>query len=334
MFKCSVITANQFKKYPDVRKWVHFQDANMATQLSSQLDCQCSFMCQTSAELCKQKFDAVCSKNKGIKRYLSLKMLFLCRLCAKCIDATEQTTKVSELQLKLSTCCGWNPAENEDQMPQKACSCCVAQLQTSWSFAESVWAAEKQLYKLASESIQPNEILELHEDIKIEETEAKPDISSNLILDDPDESFDDDGVFGEPIGYSDAESMHSSKSQTQATIKKRVRKKRTKKDPFIAALDPEDCLAGGLISSNGLQKLEKLFPLMKTVSWNECKYKCDKCDRNFLGPNNFYAHIRSIHLDEVKTIDVLCIYCNSTHRREYALNRHIASEHFLHLKYR
>lgn len=258
-------------------------------------------------------------------------MFSLCRLCAKSMDTTESTTNIMELQSKLLMCCGWNSTNNEDQMPQKACNSCVRQLNKSWSFAESVWATEKKLLKLVSESIQP-ENFESSESIKIEQIEAKPDVSA-IALDELNESFDDD-VFGEPFEYSDDESVHSDKSQTKETVKKVNRRKRTKTDPFIAALSPEDLLEGGLISPNGLAKVEQLFPLMKTVSWDECKYKCFKCDKQFLGPNNFYSHIRSIHMDEVKTIDVTCVYCNTTHRREYALNRHIASEHFHHLKFR
>lgn len=264
-------------------------------------------------------------------------MFSLCRLCARCMDTTEPFTNIDQVKLMLSTCCGWKPVDDENQMPQNACNLCIDQLNRSWEFAEAVAVAERQLLKLVNESAEPDLVVPIlpDEQIKEESPEETQDIEPavDVPIDEKSEFFDDD-VFGEPFDYSDAESLHSIESENPVRPKNPAKRSRRRKDPFVEALSPEDKLEGGLISPNGIAKLEKLFPLMKTVTWDDCKYKCIKCDKHFVGPNNFYTHIRSIHLDEVKTIKVLCCYCNTKHRREYALNRHISTEHFAHLKFR
>lgn len=103
-------------------------------------------------------------------------------------------------------------------------------------------------------------------------------------------------------------------------------------DPFLAALSDDDRLNDGKINENGVKKLEKLFPAMKTMTWIECQYKCKKCNQTFKSSANYFAHNRSYHLEETKSMDYFCFYCNSKHRREYTLNRHIAETHFSHLK--
>lgn len=146
--------------------------------------------------------------------------------------------------------------------------------------------------------------------------------------------FDDDCIFGEPIDYSnDDDSSNSDDQQTEST-KKVKKRRRLINDPFLSALAPEDCLREGSISTNGIRKLEKLNPEMKSMTWNDIEYKCDKCNRTFKGITPFYTHIRSIHIEEVLSIKVPCVYCDTKYRREFALNRHIATEHFGHLKYR
>lgn len=303
-------------------------------------------------------------------------MISLCRLCSRYMDATERKTEVAKLELKLSLCCGWKRSHNELQMPQKACSACVDQLQASWTFAESVWAADAHLNKLLSDPIDDVEISEVvaneiefvaddeYEDVKLEIEEADPKLTSNCVvvleelkpnikindnnthidddaiaaddINDSQDNYDgaDDTIFDEPATFSDAESTHSDINEQKEKKKINSEKMQVLKDPFLSGLSPEDCLEGGLISANGVAKLEKLNPDMKTISWSNCQYKCDKCDKMFTGSHNFYAHIRSIHIDEVISINVSCFYCNATHRREYALNKHIASAHHPHLKYR
>lgn len=294
-------------------------------------------------------------------------MFSLCRLCAACTDPIELITEISELESKLVHCFGWQRSEKELEMPKRACNSCVDRLHRSYDFVECMLTAEKQLNKLLSEQIQtvtdeflPQTIEIKLEDIKnrvtivpeepieLESFEGFDNVNANNSNDDYkydameyDDDDDNGGIFGEPIDYSDvddddADDKNDSSIQTltKKVPKKRVRKRKRRSEPFLDALDIEDRLENGQISSNGVRKLEKLFPDMKTMSWADCQYKCEKCERTFTGSINFYAHIRSSHIKDVLSIVVPCFYCNSKHRREFQLNRHIATEHFAHLKFR
>lgn len=262
-------------------------------------------------------------------------MLKLCRLCAKCTEPTDLTTNISDVESKLTICCGWKPLEYEIQMPNKACKLCVDKLQMCWDFVESVWAAEKQLNKLLSEVRANTEVEtksgEIIDSVKCELEEVKYSSDEHEA---DDNGFDDESIFGEPIDYSNDDDSCHTNDQPMESPKKLRKRKRAKNDPFPSELAPEDCLKGGLISTSGIMKLEKLYPEMKSMTWNDVEYKCDKCNRTFKGINQFYTHIRSIHIEEVVSIKVPCVYCNTKYRREFALNRHIATEHFQHLKYR
>lgn len=291
-------------------------------------------------------------------------MLSLCRLCAVCTDPIELITEISELEPKLVHCFGWRKSEKEIEMPKKACNICVDRLQMSYDFVECLLTAEKQLNKLLSEQIQTStdEFISPTVEIKGEDERKRlvdapvPVDSEKLgrcLVDDDDsddekniyenrnndviefdddtkhEDDSDDAIFGEPI-----ETECSNKNSTKKVSKKHKKKRQPASDAFLDALDAEDRLDSGLISTNGVKKLEKLFPDMKTVSWDDCQYKCENCDRIFKGSTEFYSHIRSIHIEEVLSIVVPCFYCDSKHRREYTLNRHMATEHFIHLKHR
>lgn len=292
-------------------------------------------------------------------------MFSLCRLCAACTDPIELITEVTELEPKLVHCFGWRRSEKEMEMPKKACNLCADRVQRTYDFVECMLMAEKQLNKLLSEQFQTDveEFLPQTIEIKLEDIKKRVtnvpesdeleligecnlnDVNKNDATKYDDEDADgDDGIFGEPIDYSNddddesgangGENDNKNKNLPKKVVKRRSRKKTPTSEPLLDALDTEDRLANGQISANGVQKLEKLFPSMKTVSWDDCKYKCDKCDRSFVGSINFYSHIRSVHMEEVLTIVVPCFYCDSKHRREFQLNRHIATEHFPHLKFR
>lgn len=265
-------------------------------------------------------------------------MFCLCRLCAKYTEPMELIIDVSELESKLSVCCGWKPSVNEEQFPQKACNSCVDQLQRNWTFAESVLAAEEQLIKLISELSQAD-ASEPCERISSLTVKQEPEICL-IDLEEFDQNFDttifDCPVIESDCVRSDAESLHSSKStkKRKKSLKRTPQRRRPKSEPFLAALIEKDCISDGTISADGVAKLEKLFPEMRTMTWSDCQFKCDKCSRTFNSPQNFFAHSRSRHLEDIPTMKFSCFYCNSKHRREYTLNRHIAEDHFPHLKFR
>lgn len=262
-------------------------------------------------------------------------MFSLCRLCAKCMNVSESTAEICDLESKLRLCCGWKPTENEDGMPQKACSMCVDQLQRSYSFAESVWLAEEQLIKLGTELKQSHFIETTHiEEILTDSIKTEPNTVA-FELGEIEQIFDD-SIFEDPIIQSDAENPLPIKTprKRKKTTKKQTAKENSNTDKFLAYLSDEDRLLGGIISQNGVAKLEKIFPEMKAITWNDCQYKCEQCNRKFNSPQNFFAHNRSIHLGEVQSMEFYCFYCDFKHCREFNLNKHIAEKHFIHLKYR
>lgn len=293
------------------------------------------------------------------------KMFSLCRLCAQCPAPSQLTTEIVELEPKLSVCCGWQPSKNEFQMPNKACNFCVNELQRSWNLVEQIREAETQLDKLLSEQGQDNlyqnnsQQMEFKAEQYVEQTNRHTfDTKIDVPMDDDyfndgedgcdddyndnDSSIDDHGeVFGESINYIKDEKLESesengnAKPQKESPKKKERNKDNFKKDPFFATLNPEDFLEDGKLSSNAVTKLTKLNPDMTTMSWSECQYNCTKCKRTLKGATNLFSHMRSVHIDDPKmSVKLSCFYCDFKHRREPTINRHIATEHFEHLKFR
>lgn len=267
-------------------------------------------------------------------------MFSLCRLCAKYTESTQLTTEILELSPKLKMCCGWKLSEDEIKMPQRVCDLCVNQLQQSWEFAENVWLAEERLRKLISERNPASEEPMPHtEEVITEIIKYEPD-NYSIESDDMSETMEVTS-FVESIMQSDGES--SQQSNKKPKKHKRLNKKSNKKtiktvnttaDSFLAALSDVDCLPDGTISADGVVKLEKMFPEMKTIMWNNCQYKCNICNKYINSPQTFFSHNRSIHMKEVQSMEFFCFYCNSKHGREYTLSQHIATDHFPHLKYR
>lgn len=259
-------------------------------------------------------------------------MFPFCRLCANCTEVNEIMTEISELESKLSIFCGWKSSQNEMQMPRKVCQSCVNQLQQSWNFVEQILSAEEQLQKLLNEQNERHMDIECEKEFKPNNYQIELEPSSKSEIDA--ETYDDnDDTYGEPIDYyNDNESCDS--PVVEPSIKKESNNKSMKTDPLLAVLGPEDFLDGGEISSNGIVKLEAQFPHMNTISWNDCQYTCDKCNRVIKGSHNLFAHNRSIHPDELLSIKISCFYCNVKHTRECTLQRHISTEHFVHLKFR
>lgn len=277
----------------------------------------------------------------------------LCRLCAAYTEPSQLTTEISELEAKLMLCCGWKPSEMEIQMPKMACNLCAAELQRSWSLVERIRAAEQTLNKVLSESEVTKPYDEHHHlNVKVEiepeqanffdEVELKYTDNANDDEDDEEVDFDtpfdsndnndddnkmDIDVFGEPVNYLDS-------VKPQKSTKSIKDEKEHKNDPFLSKLNPEDFLEDGSISCNAIERLAKTSPDMEKMSWNDCQYKCIRCNHRILkGAQVLYAHVRSIHVDELMSMKISCFYCNFKHRREYILNQHIAAKHFAHLKF-
>lgn len=267
-------------------------------------------------------------------------MFSLCRLCANCKDSTELTTQITEIETKLTRCFDWFPSENESQKPPKACTLCVQQLDHFWHFVEVAREADDKLNKLLFEQIQPDSIesVAFEEDIikPPDSIKCEPEICLIELKELEQPCFDNvENAFDSLESNLSADCAAYFGIRPDKPTKKHADKKiKTEVDSFLAQLDDEDRISDGTISVNGVAKLEKLFPEIINMSWNDCQYKCEKCNRLFQGPHNFFAHNRSIHIDEVQNMTFGCFYCDSRHRREYALSRHMSIEHFKHLKYR
>lgn len=254
-------------------------------------------------------------------------------MCAKCKDTTELTTEMSGIKSKMEIFSQWRQSENEGQMPQMACISCVNQLNQSWDFVQTVLAAEEQLNKLISES-QPSECLESMprvEEIIFDTMKLEPIICEEMCADDYENAITTN------VPDCNSNDVHSKQSIADSEpIGEIVEKKivnRAMSDPFLIAINDDDCLADGTINAIGIEKLEKLIPGMKTMSWSDCQYKCKQCNDTFSGVHNFFAHNHSIHFDSVGAMEFFCYYCSYKHRREYMLHRHISTKHFKHLKF-
>lgn len=374
IFHSKIKSTHTLKKKTESR--IYFQiilKLRMATLYTCQMNCHTVLclpqnICHISASMYKKR--KITNKQTNIsikirKKIIEIpinKMFALCRLCAQCPAPSELTTEIIELEPKLSVCCGWQPTNNEFQMPKKACNSCVNELQRSWNLVEQIRDAETQLNKLLSEQIQNNsnqsynnqQTVQFKAEQDVNQTnytfDTKFDVDEDYFDDgggggdddffnDNDSNIDDHGeVFGESINYIKEEKSKPEKSVQKAEnepAKKEKRKTNFKNDPFLATLNPEDFLDGGQLSSDAVTKLTKLHPDMNTMSWNDCQYNCTKCKQVLKGASNMYSHMRSIHIDDPKmSVKLSCFYCNFKHRREATINQHIAMEHFEHLKFR
>lgn len=108
----------------------------------------------------------------------------MCRLCAQMKPPTQLTYSIDDPMLnivqKLIDCCRWTLFENYDNfdnLPQRICDMCYENLEQSWSFAESVAAAQQTLLSYAIE-VKPT-IFSADQDrliAKDEPIEESPDI--------------------------------------------------------------------------------------------------------------------------------------------------------------
>ncbi|XP_031617242.1 zinc finger protein 431-like isoform X2 [Contarinia nasturtii] len=252
-------------------------------------------------------------------------MFSFCRLCAKQTEATALATELSEIESKLKLCCGWKPSENEIEMPNKACDLCVEKLQQCWNFAESIWEAEKQLIEMANEIKAQKSVDPL---LHVEGDSTVPGCVSAEFDKEEEHHFDDEL-------FTETESDSESSIENYETPPKNMAKKlKPTCFAFLAAIADDDQLSDGTIRPSALVKLEEQFPEMKTMTWNDCQYICKICDKVMKSPQNFWAHHRSIHPMETKTMDCFCFYCDYTHKLEHRISHHMAVQHFPHLKYR
>lgn len=202
----------------------------------------------------------------------------ICRLCANSKDEIDLTAQISELESKLALCCGWYPTENETKLPTKVCGTCVDELDKCYCFAQSVRDAEIKLKKLLAEQNDSItiEVTEFNDLIADDTIKVDPNIYS-LELKEVDSSFDNydasEAIFDDPITDSDTERSNSSK----------IEKSLPDSDPFLDHLNEEDRIVDGTVSTSGVSKLEQLYPEMKTTSWTNCVYKCDKCNLTYEG---------------------------------------------------
>lgn len=271
-------------------------------------------------------------------------MSFYCRLCADLKTEHEIASEVCDLRQMLTKCCQWQKSENESQLPQQVCYICMEQLDNCWEFLLQVESAEKKLNELLAD--QKSEVKEdiafielgpLIEDIKedIQEIEDDESLSNDVqpessIAAEQNENDDDND-----IDYNDSNSHNeNNNSSNDSEQEEKGTRSRPRRKPFKNILTEDDYLASGLISIKGIEKLMAELPDMKTLNWNNCKYKCIKCDdRNIEGTNNYISHCKSVHFEQSKKMKFFCFYCNEKLRNFRLLNSHIAEQHYIHLKY-
>lgn len=208
--------------------------------------------------------------------------------------------------------------------------------------------AEHKLNKFLLEKNDPLTINAIASNGVIEDDPSVRSVDSKVL----DESLDDTDLGGDTV---DALDDHISDSDAKYLDYSKIDQNLT--NPFLKHLNDEDRIVDGTIRAIGVLKLQKLYPAMKTLSWTDCLYNCEKCNQTFQGktkaseiklmltkfnsfphsiqqgPHNFYAHNTSKHFDEVQSMEFACYYCRSKHKREYTLSPHMAQEHFTHLKF-
>lgn len=200
-------------------------------------------------------------------------MFSLCRLCANCKDQFELNTQITELESKLALCCGWYPSENQIEMPAKACNSCVDELNKCWYFARSVQNAEAKLIKLLAEQNQlvSNKITEYNE-FRADDPDK---------IDPIDTDFQLDG--GTEAEFNDRISIIAPCTENRSNATNVEKNQRFDIESFMQHLNDEDRIVDGTVSADGVAKLEQLYPEMKTFTWTDCLYKCEKCIRTFQG---------------------------------------------------
>lgn len=200
-------------------------------------------------------------------------MFSICRLCANCKDEVDLTTQITVLESKLALCCGWYPSDNETQLPRKVCNTCVSELDKCWCFAQKVRDGERKINKLLEKQSEAAENHETPADDAVENDEEVCIFELNELHDSSSNHDAGEASLDRSNIHSDAESSDSNK----------IEKELPDVDPFLDHLSDEDRILGGTISHEGVLKLEKLYPDMKTISWSNCLHKCVKCNLTIEG---------------------------------------------------
>lgn len=112
------------------------------------------------------------------------------------------------------------------------------------------------------------------------------------------------------------------------------KRRRMKHVKFFSEIPRHMILANGTISDEAVLKLKQIYPEMKTISWQTCKYRCYSCNQVIKGTNQFFIHFQSEHFEELDSYRFICYVCDDGFETLFKLNRHIATEHFNHLRYR
>lgn len=286
------------------------------------------------------------------KTICNCEMSIYCRLCASIKTEDEMASEICDLRPMLTKCCQWRKSEKENQLPQHVCYICMERLDNCWEFLLQVESAEKTLNEmLADQKLEVKEdivFIDLEpvtEDIKQDVQEIKDDDeSSSSDVVHAESSFaaeynqhnnNDDDISNENHNNdSNSRNENNNSSNDSEQEEEKETRTRPRRKPFKNWLAEEDYLASGLISTEGVAKLMAKMSDMKTLNWNNCKYKCVKCDdRNIEGTNNYISHCQSVHFEQFKTMKFFCYYCNEKLRNCRLLNSHIAEQHYIHLKY-
>lgn len=297
-------------------------------------------------------------------------MCSFCRFCAQEKKDGELLTHLQDVSEMFRRIHSRFDSESSHQLPQRICGPCSEQLLNCWNFIEQIESAEKKLTEMImnrSENAHPveeiivceNSILIFEPKIEIlEPSDGEKVIQKAETLDATDTEEGDQGAEliiesdtdqsnqkVEPMDESDTEQCYQKKNQKNEgeqiddEIKRQEynlnrKRRRMKYVKFFSEVPRHDILADGSISDKTVSKLKQIYSEMKTISWETCKYKCDKCSEITQGSNQFFIHFQSKHFDELDSYRFPCYNCNDVYESLFKLNRHIATQHYIHLRYR
>lgn len=301
-------------------------------------------------------------------------MFSFCRFCAQKKKRVELVTNLQNVPEMYTRICPKYDSKYLHQLPQQICSPCSDQLSNCWKFIEQIESAEKKLTEMIinrSEKALPleevivceNSILVFESKVEhLKPSDMKKSTQEAKMLDESNTQHSNQGA--ESMDASDGEQSNikaeladesdTNESDTEESnqrdqdnqgeqidqeIKRQEynlnrKRRRMKYVKFFSKVPRSEILADGTISNKTVTKLEQTYPEMKTISWETCKYKCDKCSQVVEGMNPFFIHFQSKHFEELDSYRFRCYNCNDVHESLFKLNRHIAIQHYIHLRYR